>query len=70
MNIKFIMFDLDGVLVDACEWHYESLNRALSVVGCDVITREDHLFKYNGLPTIQKGMEFEAKLHTSNHKRK
>lgn len=51
MNIKFIMFDLDGVLVDACEWHYESLNRALSVVGCDVITREDHLFKYNGLPT-------------------
>jgi beta-phosphoglucomutase len=51
MNIQLVMFDLDGVLVDACEWHYESLNRALIEVGCIPISREDHLTKYNGLPT-------------------
>lgn len=51
MNIQLVMFDLDGVLVDACEWHYESLNRGLIEVGCVPISREDHLSKYNGLPT-------------------
>ena len=28
-RIKLIIFDLDGVLVDACEWHYISLNKTL-----------------------------------------
>ena len=28
--IKAILYDLDGVLVDATEWHYESLNAALT----------------------------------------
>jgi beta-phosphoglucomutase-like phosphatase (HAD superfamily) len=23
---KAVLFDLDGVLVDACDWHYEALN--------------------------------------------
>lgn len=27
--IKLIIFDLDGVLVDACEWHRIALNLAL-----------------------------------------
>lgn len=53
--IKCIIFDLDGVLVDAKEIHYESLNMALADVGADyVITREEHLSKYDGLPTKQK----------------
>ena len=30
--IKAILYDLDGVLVDATEWHYESLNAALNEV--------------------------------------
>jgi beta-phosphoglucomutase-like phosphatase (HAD superfamily) len=52
--IKAILYDLDGVLVDACEWHYESLNRALKAV-CDIeISRQDHNSKYNGLPTKVK----------------
>lgn len=35
-TIKAILFDLDGVLVDACDWHYLSLNRSLEeVVGKD-----------------------------------
>jgi beta-phosphoglucomutase len=31
-NLKLVIFDLDGVLVDACEWHYVALNRALKQV--------------------------------------
>lgn len=51
--IKAIIFDLDGVLVDATEWHYEALNKALNLFGFE-ITRYEHLVKYNGLPTKKK----------------
>jgi beta-phosphoglucomutase len=51
--IKAIIFDMDGVLVDATEWHYEALNRALGVFGF-TITRQEHLDRYNGLPTRVK----------------
>ena len=52
--IEAILFDLDGVLVDACDWHYFSLNRALEEVVGFSINRTDHLIKYNGLPTKVK----------------
>lgn len=52
--IEAVLFDLDGVLVDACDWHYESLNLALEQTGYAPISREDHLTKYNGLPTKVK----------------
>jgi beta-phosphoglucomutase len=48
-----VLFDLDGVLVDATEWHYESLNRALGLFGFG-INRYEHLSAYNGLPTRKK----------------
>lgn len=51
--IKAIIFDLDGVLIDATEWHYEALNDALKLFGFE-ITREDHVGFYNGLPTVEK----------------
>ena len=51
--IKAIIFDLDGVLVDATEWHYEALNDALSLFGFE-ITKEEHMGFYNGLPTTEK----------------
>lgn len=51
--IKAIIFDLDGVLIDATEWHYEALNDALKLFGFE-ITREDHIGFYNGLPTAEK----------------
>jgi HAD superfamily hydrolase (TIGR01509 family) len=51
--IKVIIFDLDGVLVDARELHYEALNRALAKQGC-TITRDEHLSTYDGLPTKKK----------------
>lgn len=48
------MFDLDGVLVDACDWHYHSLNDALEKYKGFKISYDDHLDKYNGLPTSVK----------------
>ncbi len=53
MKTKAILFDLDGVLVDATEWHYEALNRALGLFGYN-IARYEHLTTYNGLPTRKK----------------
>jgi beta-phosphoglucomutase-like phosphatase (HAD superfamily) len=53
-KLEAVLFDLDGVLVDACDWHYEALNEALEICGYDVITKEDHLKKFNGLPTRVK----------------
>jgi len=49
--IEAVLFDLDGVLVDACDWHYEALNQALINNGYNPINRDDHLLKFNGLPT-------------------
>lgn len=51
MNIRCVMFDLDGVLVDACDWHYEALNAALISFGKAPIGREEHESTFNGLPT-------------------
>jgi len=49
-----VLFDLDGVLVDACDWHYMALNEAMrEIVGFE-ISREEHIAKYNGLPTAVK----------------
>ena len=52
--IDCVLFDLDGVLVDACEWHYDALNNALLSLGYSKITRDDHLITFNGLPTKVK----------------
>ena len=52
-KIKAIIFDMDGVLIEAKEWHYEALNRALRLFGYE-ISRYDHLVTYDGLPTKKK----------------
>lgn len=51
--IKGIIFDLDGVLVDAVDWHFKALNRSLNLFGCalDEIEHKEH---FDGLPTIKK----------------
>lgn len=51
--IKAVLFDMDGVLVDAKEWHFEALNDALELVGMP-ISRTEHLTIYDGLPTKTK----------------
>lgn len=52
-RIKAVIFDMDGVLIDARDWHYEALNRALGLLGYE-ITRYEHLTTYDGLPTARK----------------
>ena len=52
-KIKSIIFDMDGVLIEAKDWHYEALNKALSLFGME-ISRYDHLVTYDGLPTRKK----------------
>tara|TARA_R110002020_G_scaffold14313_6_gene50859 strand:- start:34282 stop:34893 length:612 start_codon:yes stop_codon:yes gene_type:complete len=54
MKYKLIIFDLDGVLVDACEWHRTALNASLLEVCNYQISREDHYRSFNGLPTRVK----------------
>ena len=53
--IKLIIFDLDGVLVDAKMIHFKALNRALEYFGQKyVISMEEHLSVFDGLSTDQK----------------
>lgn len=52
-KIKAVIFDMDGVLIDARDWHYEALNKALGLFGM-AISRFDHLVTYDGLPTKEK----------------
>lgn len=51
--IKAVVFDMDGVLIEAKNWHYEALNRALRLFGYE-ISRYDHLTTFDGLPTKKK----------------
>ena len=52
---KLIIFDLDGVLVEAKEIHYNTLNQALKEIDNKfIITEAEHLSIYDGLKTSQK----------------
>tara|TARA_R110001583_G_scaffold194636_3_gene366050 strand:+ start:1467 stop:2897 length:1431 start_codon:yes stop_codon:yes gene_type:complete len=68
-RIEMVIFDLDGVLVDACEWHRIALNEALLNINNYEISLEDHYKEYNGIPTkvklqklIDKGIIEEDKI--------
>ncbi|BAZ17112.1 putative phosphatase/phosphohexomutase [Calothrix sp. NIES-4071] len=52
-KVASILFDLDGVLVDADEWHCEALNRALQHYGL-TITKEQHIYFFKALSTKTK----------------
>ena len=53
--MKLIIFDLDGVLVEAKNIHYEALNDALTEINTGYrIDWNSHLNKYDGLKTYQK----------------
>jgi len=52
---NLVIFDLDGVLIDSRDIHYEALNTALRNVGHEyVIDIQEHLSIYDGLPTSRK----------------
>jgi HAD superfamily hydrolase (TIGR01509 family) len=71
--IKLVIFDLDGVLVEAKEIHYKTLNDAIEYVCGDdyTISMEEHLSKYDGKKTMEKlKMLTELKgLHPTFHER-
>ena len=75
--IKFVIFDLDGVLVEAKNIHFDALNIALSEVDPDyAITWNEHLSKYDGLKTktklsiLTKEKNLPSNLHFSIEQRK
>ena len=51
-KVKLVIFDLDGVLVEAKNIHYEALNEALG--DKYAISWNEHLSTYDGLKTTQK----------------
>jgi len=55
-KIELIIFDLDGVLVESKDLHYDALNQAIKdVAGIEfIITRPEHESMYDGLSTNQK----------------
>ncbi len=61
-KVKAVIFDMDGVLIDAKDWHYEALNKALATFGMG-ISRHDHLTTYDGLSTGQK-LKMLSKIYT------
>ena len=53
---KLVIFDLDGVLIDSKDYHFDALNTgSLAKVGEQyVISRQEHVSIYDGLPTRPK----------------
>jgi beta-phosphoglucomutase-like phosphatase (HAD superfamily) len=51
--IKAIFYDLDGVLLDAIQIHFEALNQALTEVADTRIARGEEP-EFNGIPTRKK----------------
>ncbi len=55
--IKLVIFDLDGVLIDTRNLHFDVLNQALwqeSETDQYTISHQDHLLKFDGLSTYKK----------------
>ena len=54
MPERALLFDLDGTLVDLKIVHYRALNKALERISHPGISYEDHLSRFDGLPTKVK----------------
>ena len=49
---KLVIFDLDGVLIDSKDYHFDALNQALGEKYA--LSRKEHVSTYDGLPTTRK----------------
>lgn len=52
-GIAGVVFDMDGVLIDARSWHKDALDKALESIGL-TIADADHETLFDGLPTRKK----------------
>jgi HAD superfamily hydrolase (TIGR01509 family) len=52
-DFKAVLFDMDGVLIDARDWHFLALNEALEPFGYE-ISEDDHKNRFDGLSTKKK----------------
>ena len=67
-QIKLVLFDLDGVLIDAKEIHYLALNKAL---GPEFeISKQAHINVFDGLPTLAKLKILSRKYNWDSRKEK
>lgn len=77
-GIKGCLFDCDGVLIDAADWHRDSFNLALEVHNLSSLSQEEHMRDFNGLSSRRKlsmlvvrgRIPDDAELHESIHKAK
>lgn len=60
MQYDLIIFDMDGVLVDACELHRASFDEALCEVLGFKLTDKEHYSHFNGIPTKKKIEKLET----------
>ena len=69
--IKGLIFDLDGVLVDTKDLHFLALNKALKKSNAkNIISYNDHVNIYDGLPTGEKIRILNQKKIISKEKNK
>lgn len=52
--IEGVIFDLDGVLVDAAGWHKDAFNASLESYGYEPLSNEEHYKTFNGLSSYKK----------------
>lgn len=52
-SFEAVVFDMDGVLIDARDWHFRALNEALGIFGAE-LSEEEHAAHFDGLPTRVK----------------
>lgn len=64
-NKKFILFDLDGVLTETREIHFQAFQESLKSIGI-LLSEEEHTIKYDGLPTRVKLETLKAQYNLCN----
>lgn len=60
-QIKAVIFDLDGVLVETRQIHFEAFSLALEKLGIS-LSLKDHQRELDGLPTLKK-IEILSRIH-------
>jgi len=64
--IRAVVFDMDGVLIDARQWHFQALNAALELFGV-TISADEHVARFDGLPTREKLVTLAAEGRLPSH---